>query len=344
GEDVCGSLSGYEVCSVFFGGGTPSLLKEGQLEGILAALRQYFAFGAGAEITVECNPGTLTKDKLLEYRQAGVNRFSLGLQSADNHELALLGRIHTWENFLSTYRLVREAGFGNVNVDIMSALPGQTTLSYERTLQQVVMLRPEHISAYSLILEEGTPFYEMYGEGKTSVPIAEPLPDEDVEREMYARTGEILRRAGYHRYEISNYAMSGRECRHNICYWDGTEYIGFGVGAASLFRGCRHTNERELSVYKDRVQRGLSVRTQSVLLSEKDRMEEFMFLGLRMMRGVSKEEFYRRFGRTMEEVYGAVLKKYLGLGLLMQEGERVFLTGRGIDVSNMVFCDFLLDV
>ncbi len=358
-EDVCGCLSRYEVCSVFFGGGTPSLLKEGQLEGILAVLRQCFAFGAGAEITVECNPGTLTKDKLLEYRRAGVNRLSLGLQSADNHELALLGRIHTWEDFLSTYRLVREAGFGNVNVDIMSALPGQTTFSYERTLQQVIMLRPEHISAYSLILEEGTPFYEMYGEGrresggfcepragegKTSVPIAEPLPDEDAEREMYARTGEILRGAGYHRYEISNYAMPGRECRHNICYWDGTEHIGFGVGAASLFCGCRHTNEREFSVYKDRVQRGLSVRTQSVLLSEKDRMEEFMFLGLRMMRGVSKEEFHRRFGRTMEEVYGAVLKKYLGLGLLMQEGGRVFLTERGIDVSNMVFCDFLLDV
>lgn len=358
GGDARGCLSEYGVCSVFFGGGTPSLLNEGQLAGILAALRECFVFDDRAEITVECNPGTLIREKLLEYRRAGVNRLSLGLQSADNHELALLGRIHTWEDFLCSYHLVREMGFGNVNVDIMSALPGQTTLSYEQTLQQVIMLQPEHISAYSLIVEEGTPFYEMYGEGrqdvgalcapdegeeKNGVPAPEPLPDEDVERKMYVRTGEILQKAGYHRYEISNYAMPGRECRHNICYWEGTEYIGFGVGAASLFRGCRHTNEREISVYKDRVRRGLSVRAQSILLSEKERMEEFMFLGLRMMRGVSEEEFYRRFGRTMEEVYGAVLKKYLDLGLLRQEGGRVFLTERGIDVSNTVFCDFLLD-
>lgn len=338
-------LSGYEVCSVFFGGGTPSLLAADHLTGILGILRGCFCVREDAEITVECNPGTVTQEKLVEYCRAGVNRLSLGLQSADAGELRLLGRIHTWEDFLFTYRLARKTGFGNINVDIMGALPGQTVASYEGTLRQVLALRPEHISAYSLIIEEGTPFYERYG-GETAggaFPAGQCLPNEDAEREMYARTGELLQKEGYLRYEISNYALPGRECRHNICYWERTEYIGFGIGAASLFRGCRLDNERDISVYESRAEQGLGVCARKTRLSRRECMEEFMFLGLRMMRGVSREAFLRQFGQEMDAVYGAVLKKYLGLGLLKETNGRVFLTERGIDVSNAVFCDFLLD-
>lgn len=344
----------HEVGSVFFGGGTPSLLASGQLAGVFDILRECFCFRADAEVTVECNPGTLTKEKLSEYLGAGVNRLSIGLQSANDHELSLLGRIHTWGDFCSTYALVREMGFDNVNVDVMGALPGQTLASYQWTLKQVLSLRPEHISAYSLIIEEGTPFYEVYGgkaekgagihAGDAAAPWGtEPLPDEDTEREMYALTGEMFYQAGYHRYEISNYALPGRECRHNICYWERGEYVGFGLGAASLLGNTRFSNERELSRYLGRVSRGEDVYAQAEPVSVQGQMEEFMFLGLRMMRGVSKKEFLRQFGREMEEVFGNVLKKYLALSLLGEDGDRIFLTGRGIDVSNTIFCDFLLD-
>lgn len=335
---MAGAYDSYEVCSVFFGGGTPSILEAGQIAGILDTLRECFAFAAAVEITVECNPGTLDADKLASYRQAGVNRISIGVQSADNHELALLGRIHTWEDFLSSYELVRKTGFDNVNVDLMSALPGQTLDSYEETLRKVAVLRPEHISAYSLIIEEGTPFYERYGQSGE----AEALPDEDTERAMYVRTQELLSAAGYHRYEISNYARAGRECRHNICYWERAEYIGFGLGAASLFEERRYSNERDLLSYLKAAEQGGALHGEMQELSEQERMEEFMFLGLRMMRGVSKREFRRQFGRDMEEIYGSVLEKHQKLGLLGQEGDRIFLTERGIDVSNTVFCDFLL--
>lgn len=375
-QDQCGISAGAqddrEVCSVFFGGGTPSILEAGRIADILETLRERFSFAADAELTVECNPGTLTREKLFSYRQAGVNRLSIGLQSANNRELRLLGRIHTWEDFLSGYRLARQAGFDNINVDLMSALPGQTPASYEETLRRVAALRPEHISAYSLMIEEGTPFYEMYGpEGRRgekeapgkAVPAqgeerengnisarkeeseagSAPLPDEDTERAMYARTQEVLREAGYHRYEISNYALEGRECRHNICYWERTEYIGFGLGAASLFGERRWSNERELLSYIKAAEQGQDVRREIEPLSENARMEEFMFLGMRMMRGVSRGEFRRQFGKSIEQVYGGVLEKYRRLGLLDGDGDRIFLTARGIDVSNMIFCDFMLE-
>ncbi len=339
-------LSGYNVCSVFFGGGTPSLLSAGELSGILKVLREKLVFSADAEITVECNPGTLTREKLSGYRKALINRLSIGLQSADNLELATLGRIHTFEDFLLSYRMAREEGFSNINVDIMAALPGQTVSTYKKTLKAVVGVKPEHISAYSLILEEGTPFYECYGRKageKHKGECEKCLPDEEDEREMYACTKEILLAAGYHRYEISNYAKERMECRHNICYWDRTSYLGFGLGAASFFDGCRYCNERNLSRYLHLTERGEQVFGECTRLSIKDGMEEFMFLGLRMTCGVSEDEFLRQFGVGLFDVYGEVIKKHVSLGLLKVEGGRVSLTDRGIDVSNSVFCDFLLD-
>lgn len=223
-----------EISTLFIGGGTPSILKAESLAEIMAAVRADFALAADCEATIEANPGTLTADWLETCRAAGLNRTSLGLQSADDGELRTLGRIHTWEQFLASYGMVRRAGFENVNVDLMSALPGQSLASWERSLREVTALEPEHISAYSLIVEEGTPFCERYsGAG------AKLLPDEDTERAMYRAAKEILGQAGFERYEISNYAKPGRACRHNIGYWTGEEYLGLGLGASSYVDGWR---------------------------------------------------------------------------------------------------------
>ena len=235
----------YEVVSAFFGGGTPSILKPDQIRRIMTALKEVFCWNSDAEVTIEANPGTVDEEKLRNYLDCGINRISFGLQSADNEELRKLGRIHTWEEFLESFRLAREAGFSNLNVDLMSALPGQTVESWMDTLKKTADLDPEHISAYSLIIEEGTPFFEAYGDGRGDGI----LPDEDAEREMYHRTREFLKDRGYERYEISNYARTGRECRHNVGYWTGVSYLGLGLGASSYVDGCRFCNERDLGIY-----------------------------------------------------------------------------------------------
>lgn len=323
----------YEAVTVFLGGGTPSMLEAEQTADILQTLYQVFPVREDAEITMECNPGTLTAEKLFTYREAGVNRLSLGLQSANNEELKLLGRIHTYEEFLESFRLARAAGFSNLNVDLMSALPGQTPESYRETLHKVLALSPEHISAYSLIIEEGTPFYEQYGTDRTG------LPDEDSERQMYYDTEAILTAHGYERYEISNYARPGFHCRHNLSYWERKNYKGFGIGAASLMENVRYKNADSLSDYLRGCYRIESRET----LTRKEQMEEFLFLGLRKISGISKEAFFLEFGAELEEVYGVVLEKLKGQALLAEKDGRIWLTDRGIDVSNLVLAEFLLD-
>ncbi|MBO5094983.1 MAG: oxygen-independent coproporphyrinogen III oxidase [Lachnospiraceae bacterium] len=325
----------YMVTTVFLGGGTPSLLSGKQLARIFDVLREHYAFSGKPEITVEMNPGTITEEKLLHYAKSGVNRVSIGLQSADNTELARLGRIHTWEEFLAGYELCREVGFRNINVDLMSALPGQTFASYLETLRKVTALRPEHISAYSLIIEEGTPFYEMYAEEGEAA-----LPDEETERAMYEETKRLLGDCGYRRYEISNYALPGYECAHNCVYWQRGDYVGFGLGAASMTGGRRWSNVRSLSDYME-LPDGAK-KTAFCTLSEDDQMEETMFLGLRMMRGVSEASFSYAFHRPLDAVYGKVIEKHCAQGLLTRENGAVRLTDRGIDVSNYVLADFLL--
>ncbi len=327
----------YHVSSIFIGGGTPSILEAAQIQGVCEAVWDTFMIDCGAEVTMEVNPGTVTEEKLTAFHRAGINRLSIGLQSAKNEELKRLGRIHTYEEFLDTYRMARERGFENLNVDLMSAIPGQRLAGWEETLDKVAKLRPEHISAYSLIIEEGTPFYEKYGggrgdtakrpegEGGEAVPSAEKLPDEEEERRMYWRTKEILGQHGYHRYEISNYSLPGYECRHNLGYWNRTEYLGIGTGAASLMNHQRWNEGEEPET-----------------LSVREQMEECMFLGLRKMEGVSKTEFRKEFGRGMDEVYGEVLQKMYGMGLMEETDGFVRLTERGIDVSNGVMCEFLL--
>ncbi|MCI6887042.1 MAG: radical SAM family heme chaperone HemW [Lachnospiraceae bacterium] len=327
----------YAVTSIFVGGGTPSVLPPELVEALFVAVYDCFAVSADAEITIEANPGTLTMEKLETYLNCGINRLSLGLQSADGEELRTLGRIHSYDDFLKSYQRARQAGFTNINVDLMSALPGQTMQSWKNTLRKVMMLKPEHISAYSLIIEAGTPFYERYHENP------EAFPDEETDREMYHLTKELMAAQGYERYEISNYARPGYECRHNIGYWTGAEYLGLGLGASSYTHGFRYHNVTDLEEYLslDLRESGAAAREIQELTPE-EKMEEFMFLGLRLTKGVSGSEFLERFGKNMWNVYGEVFEKLSRQGLILEEPPMVRLTELGIDVSNQVLCEFLL--
>ncbi len=333
-----GSKSSYEVISIFIGGGTPSVLEEPQIKQVMETLHDVFQIKQDAEITIEANPGTVTREKLLTYRACGVNRISFGLQSTNNEELKLLGRIHTYEEFLESFRLARECGFDNINVDLISAIPKQTLASWEETLQNVIKLNPEHISAYSLIVEEGTPFAKVYGEG---CPGEKDLPDEEEERKIYYRTEELLKAAGYHRYEISNYAKEGKECRHNLGYWERKEYLGIGLGSASLIDNTRYSNTADLARYIKEAKQPEKIQEDIQVLSTQGQMEEFMFLGLRKMEGISEREFTENFCLNIEECYGHQIEKLLKEGLLQKRDGRIMLTRRGIDISNYVFAEFL---
>ena len=345
-EALCKEIRGYremtreyEVKTVYFGGGTPSVLNSVQMEKLLQAIRETFVIDvAQAEITMEVNPGTVTKERLAAYKDLGINRLSIGVQSAREEELKLLGRIHTFEEAKQCYLWAREAGFTNISLDVISALPNQTLDEYKETLEALIALNPEHISSYSLIIEEKTPFYELYAEGKEKEG---DLPDEECDRQMYAYTKERLRAAGYERYEISNYAKPGYESRHNSSYWTGIPYIGAGLGASSLFTNARYHNESDLPTYLAAVNQGEDIRRDIERLVAAEQMEEFMMLGLRMMRGVSRTEFQKKFGCAMETVYGQALKKLERNGLIMVSGDTVVLTETGIDVSNQVFIEFI---
>lgn len=324
------------VETIFIGGGTPSVPDSGLIVEIMEHVRHAFHVVDGAEISMEANPGTVTREKLTDYRKAGINRLSFGLQSANDRELKLLGRIHTWAEFLESFTLARECGFANLNIDLMSALPGQTCESWKETLSRVTDLDPEHISAYSLIIEEGTPFGERYGseEGRKL------LPDEDSEREMYHETKRFLKDCGYERYEISNYAKPGRECRHNIGYWTGVPYLGLGLGASSYLDGCRFTVNLDMKQY---LEEKPGMFTDIEKLTKKDMEEEFFYVGLRMTAGVSLSEFERRFGISAKEVYPGLMETFVKEKAARFEGDRFVLTDYGLDVSNYIMAQFLQD-
>lgn len=343
-EGEAAKYDGYQVDTVFFGGGTPSLLETEQMTEIMDKLHSCFVFVKEPEITIEANPGTVDREKLEAYRKAGINRLSIGTQSIHDDELRRLGRIHSAADFFHTYEEARAAGFTNINVDIMSALPGQTVEAYEDVLRQIIALEPEHISAYSLIIEEGTPFYEMYGEdcpAENSCSLKDKLPTEDEERRMYELTEEVLSEKGYHRYEISNYAKEGKECRHNTAYWKRYDYVGFGIGAASMVRNVRWKNTSDRKEYCCLAGKGEIPKEEFSQLDREEQMEEFMFLGLRLTEGVSVKEFARIFGEPIEAVYGPWLQKLCSQGLL-EVGERVLLTPYGRDISNFVMSEFIL--
>ncbi len=393
----------YVVETIFFGGGTPSYVDASLIEKVMQTIQNVFVVGEHAEITIEGNPDSLTKDKLFAYRKAGINRLSIGLQSANDDMLKLLGRVHNYDQFIAAYSSAREVGFSNINVDLMSGLPGETKASYVRSLAKVVELQPEHISAYSLIVEEGTPLYN-------NDTLLELLPSEEMDRQIYAKTKLLLKNSGYNRYEISNYTKSGYACRHNLVYWTGGEYLGVGLGASSYlsvwldnghcekirfhgvenmdeyigrFSMCEGMQEDSYTNAFHHFEQVLCDDMESVMgmtigmnlscdeenynmkryheyedsaflefvrdyyrdlhfLNRKDEMEEFMFLGLRCTKGVSKQIFKKRFGVEIESVYGKVLEKYKVQELLSEQGDRIYLSDKGIDVSNVVMAEFML--
>lgn len=327
----------YTVDTVFIGGGTPSVLKGEWIERVLNKLKEQFAFSQNPEITMEVNPGSADAGKLSRWRSAGVNRLSIGTQSVHEEELRALGRIHDAAAFYETYRLAKKEGFAHINVDLISAIPGQTCASWQDTLYAVTELSPEHISAYSLILEEGTAFYEWYG-GKKN-PHAAVLPSEEEERRMDEDTGRVLKKSGYERYEISNYARSGARCRHNLAYWKRDDYAGFGLGASSMVENVRWKNTESFESYVNHAS-SADIRGEIQTLSVREQMEEFMFLGLRLTEGVDRKEFACLFGKTLEDSYGGVLPKLYADGLLEGE-ERVRLTPYGRDIANYVMAQFL---
>ena len=323
----------YEIVSVFIGGGTPSALKAEAIASIMRTLQEQFFFCEDAEVTIEANPGTVDLEKLTIYRNVGINRLSLGLQSTDAEELKLLGRIHSYEEFLKSYEWAREAGFSNINIDLMFAIPVQTGEAWRQHLYQVAELNPEHISAYSLIIEEGTPFAEQNLD----------LPDEDTEYQMYEDTAEILERYGYRQYEISNYAKQGYMCRHNAGYWQRREYLGFGLGASSLYGGMRFSNTHQMQEYLKESRNPDQIRKDVTVLSRNEQIEEFMFLGLRMTEGISEKKFEENFDVRLMDVYGDILQKYEETGFMEHMETKWRLTRKGIHVSNHILADFLLD-
>ncbi len=335
---LCGEISEYSsemygmnVRSIFIGGGTPSILPARLTGRIMDAVVSKYNVDSNAEISIEANPGTLDFKKLIELKSMYFNRLSIGLQAWQNRLLKSIGRIHTSEEFEKNFFQAREAGFNNINLDLMFSLPGQSLSDWTETVEKAVELRPEHISAYSLIIEENTPFYDMYKNGLIKET------EESLDREMYYMANSKLSENGYHRYEISNFAKKGYECLHNKVYWRTEEYRGFGLGAHSYFGGKRFHNTYDFKEYIEDKLKALD----EEILSEEERQEEFMFMGMRMSEGILENDFYSRFKTDIYDVYGRELKSLVHDGLVISENGRLYLSDRGIDVSNQIFEKFI---
>lgn len=326
----------YKIKTIFIGGGTPSYLDAEQLEKLLKAIKN-LNLGKDIEYSMECNPGTLTKEKLIIMKKNGVNRISFGLQSCDNKLLKQIGRIHTFEEFLENYNLARNIGFENINVDLMYGLPGLTVDLWKDTLEKICNLKPEHISAYSLIIEEGTAFYNLYNKNKLN------LPSEDEERIMDKLTKKILNKNDYFQYEISNFALNGKECEHNKVYWLLKEYIGVGCASSSYLNGVRIVNESDINEYIKKVNNDKSIVVEEYKNSINDEIEEFIFMGLRMLCGVDLKNFNKRFNKDIRSIYDSVIEKNIKDGLLILEKDKMFLTSKGLELANYVMSDFILE-
>ena len=330
-------LKEYTVESVFFGGGTPTTLPPNSLKRLMECLFLNYNISPGAEITIEANPGTLDKEMGAALRDAGFNRLSIGVQAWQDDLLKRLGRIHTIAEFQANFHAMREVGFQNINVDLMFSLPGQQRAQWRETLENIVRMNPEHISAYSLIIEEGTPFFEMHHKGGLG------LPTEERDREMYHEAIAFLTKNGYVQYEISNFAKAGFESRHNKTYWQTTPYMGFGLGAHSYCGGERFHNTYDLARYMGYGKGEALCEEEREKISFRGQISEYMFMGLRMSEGVWYSRFFERFGVEMEAVFGSVIETFVKDGLLCRDSQRIYLSTRGMDVSNLVFEKFLLD-
>lgn len=326
----------HKIKSIFIGGGTPSLLSEAQLHALMEHVTRECTLMDKVEITLEANPGTLTPEKLKGYFKSGINRLSLGLQACQGHLLKTLGRIHSYEDFLRNVEAARKIGFHNMNVDLMFALPQQRPEEWRHTLKEMVALEIPHISSYSLIWEEDTPFEHLLSEGKLKTM------DEEIELQMYHEAIAYLKGSGYEHYEISNFAKANHRCVHNQIYWRNENYLGLGAGAHSFLGKRRFSNGHTIEKYLNHLKEGLVPVVESNEVSYLDEVSETMFLGLRMMEGISIPGFTKRFGSSPLALYEEQLKKLKRDDLIEITDQRIYLTPRGIDLSNIVFQEMLL--
>ncbi len=321
--------------TIFFGGGTPTYVEPHWIREVLESLDRYFGIGPDCEITIECNPGTADERKIGEYRSAGVNRISIGLQSASGRLLEMVGRTHRAEDFVRTIEAFFRAGFVNIGVDLMEGLPGQTQADLAESLEFVTSYDIRHLSLYALSIEPGTVFHDLYSRDDSS------LPDSEAEREMYHQSIETLRRKGFEHYEISNFAKPGFRCRHNVSCWEGEEYFGFGAGAHSYFNRMRYSNIPEIECYISQVaSAGSWAPSDEIILRDEDMKAEFFMLGFRLLDGVGRERFDRTFGGGFEEFLPRI-ESLIRRGLVCRSGGMYRLTGTGLDYANRVFVEFV---
>lgn len=324
--------AGTKVDTVYIGGGTPTVLNTEMLKKVIDGIKRHFNLLPNTEFTVEMNPKTADKEKCEMLLKSGVNRISIGVQSFCDDELNQLGRVHSGKDAKDAIKLAKDIGFKNISIDLMSAIPNQTPESFSQTLETAILQNPDHISCYSLILEEGTPLFDDVKSGKTV------LCDEDTEREIYEYAVKTLEENGYKQYEISNFAKDGKESRHNIKYWTMQEYIGIGLSAHSFFDGVRFSNTDDFESYISHNFRS----GKKEILTKSDMMSEFAFLGLRMTEGISETAFFEKFGENIFHVFGKPLEKFIKMGFLVNKDGRIFLSREGINVSNQIMCEFLL--
>lgn len=328
-------IKNREIDSVFVGGGTPSILNENEINILFEKIKENFNIKSNAEITMECNPGTLTLNKLKAMKKSGVNRLSIGLQAVQNHHLKYIGRIHTFEEFEKNYHDAKQMGFDNINIDLMYALPNQSREDWMESLEKVVKLNPTHISAYSLILEENTELFKMYERDEFN------LLDENTDIEMYEYTIDYLKSHGYNQYEISNYAKDNFECKHNVLYWKCEEYVGIGASASGYFNGIRYNNICELDNYEKMILEGEKPIEWEEKLSIKDEIEESIFLGLRMNEGIQISDFKEKYNFDFEKEYKNEIEKLSKMELIEIDNNRMKLTQKGREISNSIFVEFI---
>ncbi|HBG5722234.1 TPA: oxygen-independent coproporphyrinogen III oxidase [Clostridioides difficile] len=334
-KECCSLNKNDKITSIFVGGGTPSILTSDEIREVFISIKEMFDIDENAEITIECNPGTLTLEKLKTMKEIGINRLSIGLQAIQEKHLNFIGRIHTYEEFEKNYKDALSIGFKNINIDLMYSLPNQTLCDWKETLEKVVHLNPTHISAYSLILEEGTELYNMYESNKFE------LIDENVDIEMYEYTINYLKSKGYNQYEISNYSKEGYNCEHNILYWECEHYIGIGAGASGYINENRYNNVESLEDYHLSLVKREKPIQENEILSEKDMIEEKIFMGLRMNKGIKFEDFKKKFGIDFREKYNKQIEMLLARKLINQSFEGIQLTQKGREISNSVFIEFM---
>lgn len=321
--------------TVFFGGGTPSILTVDELKELVNNINENFNIKKDAEITIECNPGTINREKLEAMKKMGINRLSIGLQATQNYHLKSIGRIHTYEEFEKNYYDALDIGFKNINIDLMYALPNQKTQEWKDTLDKIIKLNPSHISAYSLILEEGTKLYDMYQNKEFE------LLDEDTDINMYNYTIDTLKRHGYNQYEISNYSKEDLECKHNIIYWKCDNYLGLGPGASGFIGDTRYSNIEDICEYNKCIMQNIRPVSEEIELTKKDKIEEFIFMGLRMNEGINVDIFKERFDTDFYDIYQEVMDNLIKRELVRIDGKNISLTQKGREISNSVFIEFL---